>query len=215
MARATSAFLSRKRTMRARTLCRTSSAPSASGLSRRTARTDRAETRADRARPLAQHNVADLTAARQDADQARARTKDAAQAADRCVGRCCPPRPRSARISARSCARLNPSNAKGGGISTGGMRFSRAANCGGRRSMQRAAASSTCPRRKTAITRRSWARAWTPWRPWMVRAVRRRARPSAVRGPVLRPPCMRQRSLPRMAGARQGQPARVRATARR
>jgi len=33
--------------------------------------------------------------------------------------------------------------------------------------------------------------------------------PSAGRGPVLRPPCMRQRSLPWMAGARQGQPARV------
>ena len=35
--------------------------------------------------------------------------------------------------------------------------------------------------------------------------------PSAVRGPVLRPPCMRQRSFPLRAGARQGQPARVRA----
>ena len=35
-----------------------------------------------------------------------------------------------------------------------------------------------------------------------------------MRGPVLRPPCMRQRSLPRIAGARQGQPARVRAPQR-
>jgi len=43
----------------------------------------------------------------------------------------------------------------------------------------------------------------------MVRAVRSRAIPSAVRGPVLRPPCMRQRNLPWIAGARQRQPLRV------
>ena len=48
----------------------------------------------------------------------------------------------------------------------------------------------------------------------MVRAARKRASPSGVCGPVLRPPCMRQRSLPRIAGARQGQPARVRAPQR-
>ena len=35
-----------------------------------------------------------------------------------------------------------------------------------------------------------------------------------MRGPVLRPPCMRQRSLPRIEGARQGHPARVRAPQR-
>ncbi len=39
----------------------------------------------------------------------------------------------------------------------------------------------------------------------------RRGRLSGVRGPGLRPPCMRQRSLPWIAGERQGQPERVRA----
>src|SRR5208282_2184533 len=48
----------------------------------------------------------------------------------------------------------------------------------------------------------------------MVRAARRSAKPLGVRGPVLRPPCMRQRSLPWIAGARQGQPERVRAPQR-
>src|SRR5580700_7483149 len=48
----------------------------------------------------------------------------------------------------------------------------------------------------------------------MVRASRTRMRPSGVRGPGLRPPCMRQRSLPWIAGERQWQPARVRAPQR-
>ena len=39
------------------------------------------------------------------------------------------------------------------------------------------------------------------------------APPSAVRGPVLRPPCIRQRAEPRTAGARHGWPPRVRAPA--
>jgi hypothetical protein len=45
-------------------------------------------------------------------------------------------------------------------------------------------------------------------RPWMVRAAAIRARPSGVRGPVLAPPCMRQRPF-RIAGLLQGQPRRV------
>ena len=44
-------------------------------------------------------------------------------------------------------------------------------------------------------------------RPWVVRAAAMRARPAAE-GPVLAPPCMRQRPFP-IAGARQAQPARV------
>src|SRR5262249_51444386 len=40
-----------------------------------------------------------------------------------------------------------------------------------------------------------------------------RARPSAVRGPVLRPPCSRQRPF-RIAGCRQAPPQRVRAPQR-
>ena len=49
----------------------------------------------------------------------------------------------SARISARSWARLNQPDGSGGGISTGGMRLSRAASSGGSRSMQRTASSNT------------------------------------------------------------------------
>jgi hypothetical protein len=49
----------------------------------------------------------------------------------------------SARISARSSARLNSPDGQGGGISAGGMRFSRAASSGGSRSMQRTASSNT------------------------------------------------------------------------
>ena len=61
------------------------------------------------------------------------------------------------------------------------------------------------------MTGRRRPRASAPWRPCLVRARRSRASPSSVRGPVLRPPCMRQRNRPRIAGARHGQPARVRA----
>jgi hypothetical protein len=48
------------------------------------------------------------------------------------------------------------------------------------------------------------ARASAPALPWMVRAARRSSRPLGVRGPVLRPPCMRQRSLPWIAGGAAG-----------
>ena len=40
--------------------------------------------------------------------------------------------------------------------------------------------------------------------PWVHRARRLRASPSGVFGPVLSPPCIRQRFFPRTAGARQG-----------
>lgn len=48
-------------------------------------------------------------------------------------------------------------------------------------------------------------------RPFFQRASLERARPAAVRGPVERPPCIRQRFLPRTAGEPQGVPLRVRA----
>ena len=48
-------------------------------------------------------------------------------------------------------------------------------------------------------------------RPCTQRARFERASPAAVRGPVERPPCIRQRLLPRMAGQPQGEPLRVRA----
>lgn len=44
------------------------------------------------------------------------------------------------------------------------------------------------------------------------RALRERSKPSSVRGPVLKPPCVRHRPL-RIAGPRQGAPPRVRARA--
>jgi hypothetical protein len=47
----------------------------------------------------------------------------------------------------------------------------------------------------------------------MVRAAVTRASPSAVRGPVLHPPCIRHRRVAR-AGERQGVPWRVRAPQR-
>jgi len=50
--------------------------------------------------------------------------------------------------------------------------------------------------------------------PVRVRAARSRAKPSAVRGPVLAPPCIRQRPLG-MEGARHGVPLRVRAPQKR
>jgi hypothetical protein len=50
-------------------------------------------------------------------------------------------------------------------------------------------------------------------RPCFQRARRLRSRPSGVRGPVLRPPCMRQRRFPRTGRAWQGRPPSVRARA--
>jgi hypothetical protein len=47
--------------------------------------------------------------------------------------------------------------------------------------------------------------------PCFKRACLDRARPACVRGPVDRPPCIRQRFLPRTAGQAQGSPLRVRA----
>ena len=61
--------------------------------------------------------------------------------------------------------------------------------------------------------RRRSARAAREYRPCFQRAPRLRSSPSAVRGPVLRPPCIRQRAEPRTAGARHGWPPRVRAFA--
>ena len=75
------------------------------------------------------------------------------------------------------------------------------------RNPARAMAFRTAPRRLVAVTRRSSARIAAVRCPWMVRAAAIRARPSAE-GPVLAPPCMRQRPF-FIAGARQGQPARV------
>jgi len=45
-------------------------------------------------------------------------------------------------------------------------------------------------------------------KPWLQRARRERSKPSGVRGPVLAPPCIRQRPL-RIAGARHFSPCRV------
>src|SRR5215470_14710793 len=83
-----------------------------------------------------------------------------------------------------------------------------------------------CPAERARIRpararrRRPWARAaarrartGAEYPPWVRRARRQRSRPSAVRGPVLRPPCIRQRPF-FMAGWRQEQPARVRAPQR-
>ena len=62
-----------------------------------------------------------------------------------------------------------------------------------------------CPRR--ACLRASRASREKP--PCFHLARRLRASPSAVRGPALIPPCIRQRRLPRIADARHGLPARV------
>jgi hypothetical protein len=51
------------------------------------------------------------------------------------------------------------------------------------------------------------------YRPWIVRAARIRASPSAVLGPVLLPPCIRHREF-LIAGDRHGLPLRVRAPQR-
>jgi hypothetical protein len=51
------------------------------------------------------------------------------------------------------------------------------------------------------------------YRPWIVRAFRIRASPSAVLGPVLLPPCIRQRPFG-IAGCRHGCPLRIRAPQR-
>jgi hypothetical protein len=60
---------------------------------------------------------------------------------------------------------------------------------------------------KASVRRRA---AWLSavWKPCVVLAALILARPSGVRGPVLAPPCMRQRPL-LIAGAWQGQPVRV------
>ena len=49
------------------------------------------------------------------------------------------------------------------------------------------------------------------YRPCVQRARLLRSRPAGVRGPVLRPPCIRHRRFPRTAGARHGRSWRVRA----
>ena len=63
--------------------------------------------------------------------------------------------------------------------------------------------------RKAANARRS-ATMSAVCKPVRVRAARSLAKPSGVRGPVLGPPCIRQRPLA-IAGPRHGCPARVRA----
>ena len=67
-------------------------------------------------------------------------------------------------------------------------------------------------RRKAANARRS-ATMSAVCKPVRVRAARSLAKPSGVRGPVLGPPCIRQRPFG-IAGALHGRPARVRAPQR-
>ena len=56
----------------------------------------------------------------------------------------------------------------------------------------------------SALRRRSSRSASAEYDPCFHRARLLRSRPSGVRGPVLRPPCIRQHRFPLMAGARQG-----------
>jgi hypothetical protein len=120
----------------------------------------------------------------------------------------------SASIVARSSSLPGSPEGCGGGLSSGGMLCRRSTSSGGSRALRSIAAISTVPRRNRVRMWRSRVRIAAPNIPWMVRAERRRARPASVRGPVLRPPCIRQRVFPWMAGERQGQPARVRAPQR-
>lgn len=75
------------------------------------------------------------------------------------------------------------------------------------RNPARTMAPMTAPRRLSATIVRPNARMEAVRPPWVVRAAAMRARPSAE-GPVLAPPCMRQRPF-FIAGARLGQPMRV------
>ena len=63
----------------------------------------------------------------------------------------------------------------------------------------------------SALRRRNSRSASAEYDPCFHRARLLRASPSAVRGPVLFPPCSRQRRFPRTAGPWQGGPRRVRA----